>query len=179
MHYLIIKTFSLGGYMRINQFIGASFLALSLALTPVSADQLETEAREAAAAPAAMLVKVNPVTRTVEVFRANVLDRKILNQTASSADTAAAVNAIENPANKIAEYRVPTNELDKETSTEAYYYRGYGYGYRWYGWGGYRPYYYNYYNPYYYGAGYFNYYNTNYYYNYAYTYRNCYYGWYY
>ncbi len=166
--------------MRISQFIGASFLALSLTLSQVAnADQIENESKEAAAAPRAILVKVNPDTKVVEVFRASAVDSKILSNSASSDENAAAVNAIAVPANKIAEYTTSTKELDKETSTQATYYGWYGYGYRWNNWGGYRPYYYNYCNPYYYGAGNFYYYNYNYNYRYSYGYNNCYYGWYY
>lgn len=166
--------------MRINQFIGASFLALSLMLSQVAtADQIENESKEAAAAPRAILVKVNPETKLVEVFRASAVDSKILSNSASSDETANAISSVENAANKIAEYVPSTKELDKDTSTQATYYNWYGYGYRWNNWGGFRPYYYNYYNPYYYGAGNFYYYNYSYYYRYSYNYRNCYYGWYY
>jgi hypothetical protein len=160
------------------QSLAGFVLALSLAVAPVaSADQIDNEA--AGAAPAGIMVKVNPDTKTVEVFKAPILDANITNKTASEAEQKAMTDKIENPLNKIAEFKLSTNELDKDSSTEAWgchWYRPY---YRWNNWCGYRPYYYNWSNPYYYGAGNFCYGNYNYYYNYGYSYNNCHYGWYY
>lgn len=172
--------------MKTKQIIGAGLLALSLVFSQsIKADQIDKEAKEAALTPppAGFLVKVNPETKTVEVFRANTLDEKIKNKTATSEETAAAVREIESPANKVADFQLAKGELDKESSTEAWRHRWYGCGYGWNNWGGYRPYYYNWSSPYYYGAGnfYYGYNGCNYNYNYGwnYGYNNCNYGWYY
>jgi hypothetical protein len=153
-------------------------LAVLLASTTlVKADQLDQEAHEKmfGPAPRGVLVKVNPSTKIVEVFKAPELSAKIVDKTASAAETAIEIVNIESSENKIAEFKVPTSELDKDSSTEACWYGG---GYGWNNWGGYYPASYNYYQPYYY-PGYFNYGCYNYNYGYGYGYNNCYYGWYY
>lgn len=151
----------------------------------VMADQIENEAHELI--PKGVLVKVDPATKTIEVFKAPVLSSSILNNTATADETRAAIKDIENSANKIADVTLVKKELDKDSSTDAWGYRWYGryggYGYRnwgWNNWGGYyRPYYYNWYRPYYYYPGYFNYGYTNYNYGWNYPYNGYYYGWYY
>lgn len=166
--------------MKAIQIFGASLLALSLTLSQtVNADQIEKEAKELAGAPAGFLVKVNPETKTVEVFRASTLDEKIVGQTATATEMNSAIATIESATTKVAEFQLSKNELDKDSSTEAWRYRWYGYGYRWNNWCGYRPYYYNWSNPYYYNPGYFTYANYSYRYSYSYRYNNSYYGWYY
>lgn len=164
-----------------NMFLKGMLAFALVVCGVVSADQLENEAKEAAlSAPKGVLVKVNPETKTVEVFKAPTLNAGIVNNTASSDQTADTIRALENPANKIAEFKLTKNELDKEASTEAWYRRWYSYSWNWNSWGGYRPYYYNWYQPYSYYPGYFNYgYNYSYYYRWNYGYNNCYYGWYY
>ncbi|NBX69029.1 MAG: hypothetical protein EBR01_08730 [Proteobacteria bacterium] len=145
----------------------------------VVADQLDNEAKEAAnAAPKAMMVKVNPETKTVEVFRVNKLSDSITAKAATSG-IESTIATIENPENKVAEFKLSNKELDKDSSTEAWWYRWWGYSYRWNYWGGYSPYYYNWGTPFY-NPGYFSY-GYGYRYNYAWNYgwNNCYYGWYY
>jgi hypothetical protein len=144
------------------------------------ADQLDNEAKDAAnVAPKAMLVKVNPEAKTVEVFRVSKLGVALKANKASTSEVEAAISSIDTPANKVAEFKLSKNELDKDSSTEAWFYRWYGYSYRWNSWGGYSPYYYNWNQPYY-NPGYFTYgYSYRYNYNWNYNYNNCYYGWYY
>lgn len=147
------------------------------------ADQIEKEAQEATLldAPKGILVKVDPVSKKVEVFKADSLEKGILDKTASADENITALNRVDNPQNKIAEYQLAKKELDKDSSTDAWYYRWYRPYYRWNYWGGYyRPYYYNWYRPYYYYPGYFNYgYGYRYNYSYYYPYGGYYYGWYY
>lgn len=167
--------------MKMVKWLQTALVATSLVVSSVGvADQLDKEAKEAAnTAPKGMLVKVNPETKTVEVFRANNLSAGIKANKADNSEIVASISEIEKPANKVAEFKLSSKELDKDSSTESWYYYWYGYNYRWNNWGGYRPYYYNWYRPYAY-PGYFNYgYNYNYYYNWNYSYNNCYYGWYY
>ena len=143
----------------------------------VFADQIEREARETARpSPAGVLVKVNPDTKTVEVYRAE----KVVDQNADSTEKLAAVKSIESPSNKIAEFKLSTNELDKDSSTEAWRYRWYYSSWSWNNWSGYSPYYYSWTQSTPYGAGYFNYgYRYRYNYNYSYNYNRCNYDWYY
>ena len=85
----------------------------------VVADQLDNEAKEAAnAAPKAMMVKVNPETKTVEVFRVNKLSDSITAKAATSG-IESTIATIENPENKVAEFKLSNKELDKDSSTEA------------------------------------------------------------
>jgi hypothetical protein len=166
-----------------NIFLVFSVLFWFSPLT-MGADQIERETQENV--PQGVLVKVIPETKTVEVFQAPQLDAKIVSQSATTQEIETAIAAAATSANKIAEFRAPQGELDRESSTDAYWrigygryggYRGYGgYGrWGWHGWGGYRPYYYNWYRPYSYYPGYFNY--SHYYYPYRWNYGN--YGWYY
>ena len=135
--------------------------AVFIVASNVVADQIDNEAIEAAkVAPRGVLVKVNPATKTIEVFRANHLDNSITSKTAINSEMNSSIN-------------------DKDTSTQAWYYSWWGASWRWNSWGGYNNYNYNWYNPYR-NAGYFNYnYSYNYRYNYSYSYNNCNYGWYY
>lgn len=168
--------------MKVN--FTSALVAVGLVFsTAIFADQIENESKEAAlaSAPQGVMVKVNPATKTVEVFQVKTLDTSVIAKAVPS-DIGAVINSVETSANKIAEFKLATNpsELEKEASTEAWYRRWYGYNYNWYGWGGYRPYYYNWYRPYYYNPGYFTYgYSYRYNYAYSYGYNNCNYGWYY
>lgn len=141
-----------------------------------SADQIENEAKDLA--PQGVLVKVDPATKTVEIFAAPTLAETVRENTASADSMESAIRNTETTLNKIGEFKLSKNELDKDSSTDAWYYRWYGSSWRWNNWGGYRPYYYNWNQPYYY-AGNFNYGYYNYSYRYNYGYNNCYYGWYY
>lgn len=131
------------------------FVFLSILFNPiVEADQLENET-VSVSAPEAVLVKANPETKTVEVFRVNTLDKRIVNRTASMEEEVAIIEQIERSGNKIGEFSVG-KELDKDTSTEACYGRWYAYGWSWSSWGGYRPFAYNWYRPFV-NPGYFRY----------------------
>ena len=163
------------------------------------ADQLDNEAaaanqRAVAGAPAAIMVKVDPTNKTVEVYRVPKIDQSVLRGTAAHAVTEAVIRATEVPANNIARFTTATNELDATGSTQACWYGGwYNSGYSWNNWGGYSyPYSYSYYPTYYYYPSYYNwyypysypgyfsysgYYNYNYY--GSYPYYGCNYGWYY
>lgn len=144
--------------MKCKTFVFATLLLAAFTSRGVLADQMEREAAEAVGnAPSGVMVKVDPVAKVVEVFKFDKVD-------ATSPD---AVKKIEDPANKVADFKLSTKELDRDSSTDAWYYNWYRPYWRWNSWGGYRPYYYNWYRPYYY-PGYFNY--GNYYYNYGYSY---------
>ncbi|NQW44259.1 MAG: hypothetical protein HQ462_02520 [Deltaproteobacteria bacterium] len=167
--------------MKLMTWMKAALVAaVFIVASNVVADQIDNEAIEAAkVAPRGVLVKVNPATKTIEVFRANHLDNSITSKTAINSEMNSSINEIEKPANKIAEFKMSNQELDKDTSTQAWYYSWWGASWRWNSWGGYNNYNYNWYNPYR-NAGYFNYnYSYNYRYNYSYSYNNCNYGWYY
>lgn len=129
----------------------------------VWADQIEKEVQEQRLpAPAAVLVKVNAETKTVEIFRVPTAEPSILNKSSSVKDVEAAIDRIDSPANKIGELKKTKAELDKETSTEACWRgRWWGVGWRWNNWCGYYPSQYNWYNPYDNYPGYF-YYNGGY-----------------
>jgi hypothetical protein len=166
--------------MKIVKGLQAAVVAMALVVASnVVADQLDKEANEAAkVAPKAMMVKVNPETKLVEVFRVNKLNNAITAKAATNG-LDSTIGEIETPVNKVAEFKLSNKELDKDSSTEAWGYRWYGYNYRWNYWGGYSPYYYNWNRPFY-NPGYFNYgYSYRYNYSWSYNWNNCYYGWYY
>jgi hypothetical protein len=178
--FVFLEFFFGGNFMKMVKWMQTALVATAFIVASNGvADQIDNEAKEAAlVAPKGMLVKVNPETKTVEVFRVNKLNDSIKSKDAVGSVVDSAINEIDVPANKVAEFKLSNKELDKDSSTEAWYSYWYGYNYRWNNWGGYSPYNYNWYNPFY-SAGYFNYgYNYNYYYNWSYSYRNCYYGWY-
>ncbi len=167
--------------MKMIKWVQTAIVAMAFVVASnVVADQLDNEAKEAAKiAPKGMMVKVNPETKTVEVFRVNKLSDSITSKNATHSAVASTINEIENPINKVAEFKLSSKELDKDSSTEAWRYRWYGYNYRWNYWGGYNNYSYNWNNAFY-NPGYFNYgYSYRYNYSWNYNWNNCYYGWYY
>lgn len=156
----------------------ASFFLSGLTLL---GDQIERETIERfKSPPSGVLVKADPLTKVVEVFKAPAIRQSIKNKTASADEIAVEIRTIETSANKIAEFKVIKGELDRDSSTESCWY---GSDWSWNGWGGYTPYSYNYYQPYSY-PGSFNYgcnnsYAYAYAYAYSYNYNNANYGWYY
>ncbi len=154
-------------------------IALALVLAGVAqADQIERETHEITTeAPAAVMVKVNPEAKTVSVYQVPDLDPS-LKADASQLKKVSALFEVE--ANKVGEFAISTNELDREGSTPAWYGRWWG-GWRWNNWcgwnSGYR------WNQPYYNPGYFGWNNYSYAYRYSYSYNygynnGCNYGWY-
>ncbi len=152
-------------------------------------DQLDDEAKQAIKknAPKGVIVKVDEKKEIIEVYKIPELDAAIKNKDIKT-NHDEAIKAIATDANKVASYKIPKGELEKEGSREAFYYGYYGrgrygryYGYG--GWGVYNPYIYNGWGGgYVYGArityGYVGSYYT-YPYAYTYAYNNCNYGVYY
>lgn len=148
-----------------------SLLAL-LAVVSLSAnaDQIERETAEALGlVPQGVMVKVDPVTKIVEVYQAPSVEK---NQSLSSEKMAEQISKIEISANKIAEFKVG-GELEESSTQACWYGRGWG-------WYGYTPYSYGYncYRPYAYNS-YFTYSRYSYNYGYGCNYNRYNYGWYY
>ena len=166
----------------------ASLLVLSL--TGVRADQIDNETNEAlkGTRAEAIMVKVNPETKSIEAFKVTTAEAKSLEAGLNSSSSAVKAEAMaklsklaEVESNKVAELNPNASELDKDSSTPAWHCRWWG-GYRWNNWGYYNTYYYGYnscWNTPYATPGYWGYGGYSYYYRYNYRYNNCYYGWYY
>lgn len=160
-----------------NKFLFILSVALSFASAKVTlADQIEKEAAEGI--PQGVMVKVDPATNIIEVYKVPTLDGKVRSKTASADEMANQIANTENSANKIAEFKVSKKELEGSSTEACWYGRGWG-------WSGYTPYSYGYncYNPYSYPSsfsyGYSYGYRYNYSYSYGYGYNRCNYGWYY
>lgn len=127
----------------------------------VLADQIEKESAEAV--PQGVMVKSDPASNIVEVYKIPTLDSRIRSKTASAEEMKTLILDTEIAKNKIAEFKIAKKELEN-ASTEACWYGG-GWG-----WGGYSPYYYGYnnYYPYSYGYGCNSAYYGNSYFNYGY-----------
>jgi hypothetical protein len=135
-------------------------------------DQIEREATSVAPAPDAVMVKVDPATKTVTLYAVPQLDESVRSNHGALEKMAPVIEAT---AMKVGELKLANSELEREGSTPAWWGRWRG-GWGWNNWCGYRGGY-NWYRPYYY-PGYINYYSNYYNYGYGYGYNNCNYGYY-
>lgn len=135
--------------------------------------------------PAGVFVKVDPINKHVDVYRAGAIDPAIRSGavTSYSAEEKERVaadeeNRLARPENLIASLKSDVAELDKDGSRPACWYGGWGAGWGWSGWGGYTTSYSSYWSNPWYSPGYFGYggYNYNYGYGWGGGYRS--YGWY-
>lgn len=157
-------------------------MALAMCLAGVGkADELD---QVTTTKPAGVLVKVDPKSREINIYKADEVDPRILTKSVENLSEAERRNVVEEevakvavPENLIGHLEQAPDELDRDSSTAACWYRSWGAGWGWRGWGGYYGGY-NWYRPwsypgqFYYGAGW------NYGYGYGYGYGGCNYGWY-
>jgi hypothetical protein len=124
-------------HMKLRQSFAALAVLAMAAVNTVHADQIDNEAHELAAAPAAVLVKVDEASKKVHVYRVDNLDPRVKARTMDEATMSEYASTIAVDANKVGEMDIvtSTSELDNETTTQAWWCRWWGYGWGGYGWG--------------------------------------------